>query len=86
MSASKGLNKHSSGKPMENQENSQIQHIQLDQFLKLKNFVGSGGEAKHLIQSGKVLVNGQPETRRGRKLRAGDLVSIGSKEIKVDLP
>lgn len=55
--------------------NSQNQ-IQLDQFLKLKNIVQSGGEAKHVIQGGLVKVNGEVETRRGRKLAPGDLVEI----------
>lgn len=50
--------------------------IQLDQFLKLKGAVQSGGEAKHLIQSGEVTVNGEVETRRGRKLHQGDKVSV----------
>lgn len=48
--------------------------IELDKFLKLAAIASTGGEAKQLIQSGAVLVNGQPETRRGRKLRAGDEV------------
>lgn len=50
--------------------------IKLDQFLKLADVVQSGGEAKHLIQSGMVQVNGETETRRGRKLRAGDEIVI----------
>ena len=50
--------------------------IRLDQFLKLNNAVGSGGEAKVLIQSGEVQVNGAVDTRRGRKLRAGDRVEL----------
>jgi ribosome-associated protein len=50
--------------------------IRLDQFLKLSNLVGSGGEAKILIQDGLVRVNGEVEQRRGRKLQAGDKVSL----------
>jgi ribosome-associated protein len=50
--------------------------IKLDQFLKLAQIVDSGGQAKHLIQAGFVQVNGQVETRRGRKLRHGDVVLI----------
>ncbi len=50
--------------------------IQLDQFLKLNGVVASGGEAKHLVKSGEVKVNGEVETRRGRKLRVGDTVSV----------
>lgn len=53
------------------------QYIKLDSFLKLINAVGSGGEAKIQIVEGLVSVNGEPETRRGRKLRPGDSVEIG---------
>ncbi|MCA9776679.1 MAG: RNA-binding S4 domain-containing protein [Candidatus Eremiobacteraeota bacterium] len=54
--------------------------IRLDQFLKLANLVGSGGEAKILIKDGAVLVNGEVELRRGRKLQAGDEVVIADSE------
>lgn len=50
--------------------------IQLDQFLKWANVVGSGGEAKVLIQSGQVLVNGQIEKRRSAKLVPGTVVEL----------
>ena len=46
--------------------------MKLDQFLKWKNLVSSGGEAKIFIKSGSVKVNGVIETRRGRKLNKGD--------------
>jgi ribosome-associated protein len=42
--------------------------------------VGSGGEAKVLIQGGEVRVNGEVETRRGRKLQRGDVVEVGEDE------
>jgi len=58
-------------------------YIQLDQFLKLMNVVSSGGEAKHFIKEGNVRVNGEPETRRGRKLRKGDLVEIDGQKFTV---
>jgi len=45
--------------------------MKLDQFLKYKNLVSSGGEAKIFIKSGSVKVNGVIETRRGRKLNKG---------------
>jgi ribosome-associated protein len=51
--------------------------IRLDQFLKLQGMVGTGGEAKIRIQSGEVLVNGEPETRRRKKLSPGDVVKLG---------
>jgi ribosome-associated protein len=57
--------------------------IQLDQFLKLEGLTQSGGEAKHLIQSGEVKVNGETDTRRKRKLRAGDIVEVFGKTYAV---
>jgi ribosome-associated protein len=51
-------------------------HIKLDSFLKAVDAVGSGGEAKILIQEGEVTVNGEVELRRGRKLRSGDRVTV----------
>ncbi|MFS8860567.1 RNA-binding S4 domain-containing protein [Synechococcus sp. B60.1] len=48
--------------------------IKLDQFLKWAGVVSTGGQAKQLIQAGQVQVNGEVETRRGRKLRLGDEV------------
>jgi len=59
--------------------------IQLDQFLKHQNLVGSGGEAKHFIRDGNVSVNGELETRRGRKLRNGDVVEANGKRFTVTI-
>lgn len=58
--------------------------IKLDQFLKLAHIVESGGQAKQLIQAGLVWVNGTIETRRGRKLRAGDVVVVDGEELVVE--
>ena len=55
----------------------------LGQALKVASLVGSGGEAKVLIQAGEVLVNGEVETRRGRKLEAGDVVEVGEERLEV---
>ncbi len=55
--------------------------MKLDQFLKWKGFVSTGGEAKYFIQAGKVLVNGSIESRRGRKLNVGDHVSFESHHV-----
>jgi ribosome-associated protein len=55
----------------------------LGQALKVANLVGSGGEAKVLIQAGEVLVNGEVETRRGRKLEEGDVVEVGEERVEV---
>lgn len=52
------------------------EYIKLDSFLKAENIVASGGEAKQAIQDGLVIVNGEVETRRGRKLRPGDRVEL----------
>lgn len=51
-------------------------YIKLDSFLKLMDLVSTGGEAKILIQEGNVYVNGEIETRRGRKLHTGDVVKL----------
>ncbi len=55
----------------------------LGQALKAADIVGSGGEAKVLIQEGEVSVNGEVETRRGRRLRAGDVVEVGDERLEV---
>ena len=58
--------------------------IRLDQFLQLCGAADSGGHAKYLIQNGEVLVNGDVETRRRRKLTNGDVVRFGEREFLVD--
>jgi ribosome-associated protein len=58
--------------------------ITLGQALKASDIVGSGGEAKVLIQAGEVLVNGEVETRRGRQLVPGDVVEVGDERLEVD--
>ncbi|MBM5799575.1 MAG: RNA-binding S4 domain-containing protein [Cyanobacteria bacterium K_DeepCast_35m_m2_023] len=57
--------------------------MKLDQFLKWKGLVATGGEAKARIQAGEVQVNGIPETRRGRQLSNGDAVAIDGQELLV---
>jgi len=59
--------------------------IRLDQFMKLVGLARSGGEAKHLIQSGQVMVDGVEETRRSRKLRPGNRVTLGDFSATVEL-
>lgn len=61
--------------------------IKLDQFLKLMGVVQTGGQAKLLIQAGEVRVNGNVETRRGRKLVLGDRVlALGEKfQVSADV-
>ena len=55
----------------------------LGQALKASNLVQSGGEAKVLVQGGDVRVNGEVETRRGRRLRAGDVVEVGDERLEI---
>jgi ribosome-associated protein len=55
---------------------SEREALRLDQFLKLRGLADTGGQAKLLIQSGGVQVNGEVETRRRRKLVVGDVVEI----------
>jgi ribosome-associated protein len=57
--------------------------ITLGQALKAANVVGSGGEAKVLIQAGEVRINGEVETHRGRKLKRGDIIEVGEERLKV---
>lgn len=57
--------------------------IKLDALLKFASLVSSGGEAKILIQDGQVSVNGEICTMRGKKIRSGDMVSVGEKSVRV---
>ena len=58
--------------------------IKLGQALKAAGLVDSGVEAKEAIQDGLVRVNGETDTRRGRKLHAGDVVTFVGEEIKIE--
>ncbi|MFH5806768.1 RNA-binding S4 domain-containing protein [Alienimonas sp. DA493] len=60
--------------------------VRLDQFLQLAGVAGTGGQAKVLIQSGAVLVDGVLETRRRRKLAPGAVVSVGGEEFEIAAP
>lgn len=60
------------------------EYIKLDSFLKLVDEASSGGEAKILISEGYVTVNGEPEMRRGRKLRPGDRVGVDGRIHSVE--
>jgi ribosome-associated protein len=57
--------------------------IRLGQFLKLADLAETGSGAKELIAAGEVLVNGEPETRRGRQLRVGDVVEFDGRSARV---
>jgi len=55
----------------------------LGRALKAAGLVGTGGEAKVLIQAGEVSVNGDVETRRGRTLEEGDVVEVGDERLEI---
>ena len=57
--------------------------IKLGQLLKLAGLVGSGVDAKLVIQEGSVKLNGEIETRRGKKVYPGDVVSYDGSDVKV---
>jgi ribosome-associated protein len=57
--------------------------IELCSLLKLENMASSGGEAKQLISSGLVRVNGELESRKRRKLIPGDVVECGGRHVKI---
>ena len=58
--------------------------IKLGQALKAANLVEDGVDAKYVIQDGEVKVNQETETRRGRKLYDGDVVSYNGEEIRIE--
>lgn len=51
--------------------------ITLGKFLKHEGIIGTGGEAKWFLQENEVLLNGEPENRRGKKLHDGDTLDLG---------
>ena len=57
--------------------------IRLGQLLKLADVVDSGGEAKALLAAGAVSVNDEPEQRRGRQLRDGDIVGVAGQQLRI---
>ena len=59
--------------------------IELYKLLKFEGMVGSGGEAKHVIAEGLVLVNGEVETRKRKKIVSGDIVEFGNEKICIQL-
>jgi ribosome-associated protein len=57
--------------------------IRLGQLLKLAGVVGAGGELKAFLAEQAVLVNGEPDARRGRQLHPGDVVAVAGEELAV---
>lgn len=62
----------------------EAESIRLDQLLKVSGLAQTGGHAKMAIQGGEVLVNGEIETRRRRKLFAGDRIEFNGEVIVID--
>ncbi len=61
------------------------QPVELYKILKLEGLASSGGEAKAAIAAGKVRVNGEVETRKRRKIVAGDTVAFGADQLNIRL-
>ncbi|ADL49794.1 S4 domain protein YaaA [Clostridium cellulovorans 743B] len=61
----------------------ETEFIKLDSFMKLAAIVSSGSEAKMIIKSQEVTVNGEIEERRGKKLYKGDVVEFNGESYKV---
>jgi ribosome-associated protein len=59
--------------------------IRLGQLLKLAGVADSGADAKALLAGGEVAVNGEPEARRGRQLRDGDVIEVGGERLRIRL-
>jgi len=62
------------------------EYIRLDSLLKFAAIASTGGEAKLLIQSGKVFVGGEPCIQRGKKIRNGNVVRYGNEILFVSQP
>ena len=59
------------------------EYMKLQYLLKIVGIIDSGGQAKNFLADSVVLVNHQRETRRGRKLRKGDLITVGKSNFKI---
>ncbi|MBQ5317743.1 MAG: RNA-binding S4 domain-containing protein [Oscillospiraceae bacterium] len=69
---------------MDNKVKITTEFIKLDQLLKFAGAVAIGSEAKELILDGKVKVNGEVCTMRGKKIRGGDTVTVNGQDISVE--
>ena len=58
--------------------------IELYKLLKLEGLASSGGEAKSVIADGLVFVNGEVETRKRKKIVAGDIIEFGGEQLRVE--
>jgi ribosome-associated protein len=57
--------------------------VPLQAAVQLAGWAGTGGQAKQLVQSGQVLLNGQVETRRSHLVRLGDILALGGDEVEI---
>lgn len=57
--------------------------ITLGQFLKLADLIQSGGEAKMFLSQNNVVIDGESDNRRGRKLRGGEIVEILGQKYEI---
>ena len=57
--------------------------IELYKILKYENMVTSGGEAKYVISQGQVVVNGEVETRKRKKIFSGDVITFKDEKIRI---
>lgn len=62
----------------------ETEYIKLDQFLKFSGEVVDGGEARFLITEGKIVINGEIEKRRGKKLRPGDKIEVRGNKYSIE--
>lgn len=60
------------------------EYLELQQLLKLEDFISSGGQAKYFLAENNVYVNNELESRRGRKLYPNDIVKILDKEFVIE--
>jgi ribosome-associated protein len=60
--------------------------VALFKILKFEGLVSSGGQAKSLIEKGQVRVNGQVETRKRKKITAGDIIEFNQQELRIISP
>ncbi|MDH5395946.1 MAG: RNA-binding S4 domain-containing protein [Gammaproteobacteria bacterium] len=59
--------------------------VELYKILKFEGMVTSGGEAKQVIDDGQVIVNGEVETRKRKKIVSGDIIEFGTDKILIKL-
>ena len=59
------------------------EYVTLGQFLKLADIIQNGGEAKFFLSENRIIINGEEDNRRGRKLRDGDIVEVLGKKYKI---